>query len=444
MKSTTKAWIAAAVGIIFAAGLIGWQVIARRAAAVNLTPDDMTLIAADQAPQMRARLASDEAARKEFAKDIRELLAVAEEARAKGIADRPEMKRQLELMRALVVSQNYGSKTEGASAPAPETNVSDAEIEAFFKEPGQEERFNQFIKDAQARNPQLASQAIPDAQLQQAKHQLGQVLINARKGTAAGVEKKRNVQLQIMLQQARALASAYAEETFNPEKNASMKASDAEIEAYLAKHPELDESQARGKAEDLLKRARAGEDFAGLAQQYSSDPGSKDKGGDLDWFGREKMVKPFSEAAFALKPGEISDVVESPFGFHIIKLEGKRNGKSEDGKDEEQVRARHILISKGPQGNPFGAPKSGKDQAREAVEQEKGKKLLEEIVNRSKATIAESFQVTAPPASEQQFPGLMPQNPSAPDQEAPEAPAATPGKAGKAKPPASPKKTGKE
>ena len=281
MTSTTKAWIAAAVGIVLAAGLIGWQIMARRARVVNLTADDMALIAADQAPQTRARLASDEAARKDFAKNIRELLAVAEEARTKPIpvktrnadgtwtelkqkdfkgtlktveqpvADRPEMKRQLELMRALVISQNYlSSQSQGAPGAPPANNISDAEVEAFFKEPGQEERFNQFIKDAQARNPQLSGSQIPDEQLKQAKQQLGQVLIGARKGTAAGIDKKRNVQLQIMLQEARALASAYADEILNPEKNPSMKASDAEIAAYIAKHPELDESQARGKAEE--------------------------------------------------------------------------------------------------------------------------------------------------------------------------------------------------
>jgi hypothetical protein len=177
----------------------------------------------------------------------------------------------------------------------------------------------------------------------------------------------------------------------------------------------------------VLKRARGGEDFAALAKEFSSDPGSKDKGGELDWFGRGKMVKVFEDAAFALKPGQISDIVESPFGFHIIKLEGRRNGTSDAGKAEEQVHARHILIAKGPQGNPFGPPKSGSEQAREAVEQEKEKKLLDEIVKRSKVKIAENFQVTAPPASEQQFPGFMPE--PAPNQEPPAASArGNPGK----------------
>jgi len=76
LNSTTKAWIAAGIGILFSVGLIVWQVKASHAAAINLSPDDMTQIAQDQAPQARARLATDEVARKDFAKNVRELLAV--------------------------------------------------------------------------------------------------------------------------------------------------------------------------------------------------------------------------------------------------------------------------------------------------------------------------------------------------------------------------------
>jgi parvulin-like peptidyl-prolyl isomerase len=76
---------------------------------------------------------------------------------------------------------------------------------------------------------------------------------------------------------------------------------------------------ARKLAEEVRKKAVDGEDFAKLAQQYSDDPASKERLGSVGTFDREGMVKPFSDAAFALKVGEVSPVVETYFGFHIIK-----------------------------------------------------------------------------------------------------------------------------
>ncbi len=86
-----------------------------------------------------------------------------------------------------------------------------------------------------------------------------------------------------------------------------------------------DKDKKRAKAEALLEQVRKSPAaFADLAKKHSDDPGSAQKGGDLGFFGRESMVKPFEDAAFALKEGEISGLIESDFGFHIIKLTGIR------------------------------------------------------------------------------------------------------------------------
>ena len=92
---------------------------------------------------------------------------------------------------------------------------------------------------------------------------------------------------------------------------------------------------ARETLEGLLERARAGEDFAALATEYSQDPGSATAGGDLGWFRRGDMVDEFEETAFTMLEGGISEVVETIHGFHIILLERMRVAER---------KSRHILI----------------------------------------------------------------------------------------------------
>lgn len=94
--------------------------------------------------------------------------------------------------------------------------------------------------------------------------------------------------------------------------------------------------EAKKRAEDILKRAKEGEEFSKLASEYSEDPGSASKGGDLGYFKKGDMVKEFEDATFALKVDEISDLVESKFGYHIIKLTDRIDEQTtvEDNKDD--------------------------------------------------------------------------------------------------------------
>ncbi|MBC5825951.1 MAG: peptidylprolyl isomerase [Candidatus Eremiobacteraeota bacterium] len=113
--------------------------------------------------------------------------------------------------------------------------------------------------------------------------------------------------------------------------------SDADVKSYFTKNSALFNTPAQMRARHILVKSKAeadsieaqlrkGANFADLARKYSVDPGSKDKGGELGFFGPGQMLPQFDAAAHALKPGQISPPVQTSFGWHIIQLEEKKPG----------------------------------------------------------------------------------------------------------------------
>jgi peptidyl-prolyl cis-trans isomerase D len=113
----------------------------------------------------------------------------------------------------------------------------------------------------------------------------------------------------------------------------------------LLKTEGKDEATVRKQAEDILTQAKApGADFAALAKKYSEDDGSKANGGDLDYFAKGRMVPEFEQAAFSMQPGQISDLVKSQFGFHIIKVVDKKAAATRS-LDEVRTQIQDMLTS---------------------------------------------------------------------------------------------------
>ena len=117
---------------------------------------------------------------------------------------------------------------------------------------------------------------------------------------------------------------ADVERTYNTNQDQYSTPEQIRASHILFKTEGNNDADVKAKAEGVLKQAKAGADFAELAKKYSEDEATAKQGGDLDYFGKGKMVAEFDQAAFAMQPGQMSDLVKTQFGYHIIKLVDKK------------------------------------------------------------------------------------------------------------------------
>ncbi len=170
------------------------------------------------------------------------------------------------------------------------------------------------------------------------------------------------------------------------------------LQAVLSVAPaDSAKAAARATAQSLLERARAGEDFAELARTYSQDPGSAPAGGDLGWFRREgAFVEEFEDAAFSLLEGQVSEVVETNFGYHIIQVDQVRFAER---------RARHILVI--PETGTADLARA-RDLAEDLTAQARDGRSLREIIDEHHDPLVFPFRADSATVPRQQVAQMLP------------------------------------
>ncbi|CAN5506206.1 hypothetical protein BH18ACI1_BH18ACI1_17740 [soil metagenome] len=411
MSALAKGLTVIAVILAIGAGLVFWKMkVGARGEGLNrVTAEDMQIILKDANPMQLKALAESPEQKKKISENIAQLLAVASQARKDGLADEPNNKQELENIRAVVTATIYDQQINKDKGPMPQFGyISEDQIKEFWNDTSHEAEFQQFIdsKLALARESGKfpKDKELTEEELKQAKDDFAKIMIYAEeakeKSGELGEDFKRDVELQVKLQQAQFLAGRYAQKVLADK----VKVTDEDVAKYIAEHPEYDTKEKKAKAEQILSRAKSGEDFAKLANEFSQDPGNKTPDGELQGgiyknVPKGQMMPAFEQAALALEPGQIADnLVETPYGYHIIKLEKKGEGKDANGQPAETYDVRHILITttvKDPT-NPMGREIPVTESVKAKLAEEKQKQVLDEIVANNPVEVVEDFTVPQP------------------------------------------------
>ncbi len=477
LSNLTKGLILIIAIVAIGAGLVVWKkkVGGQTHESFNsISREEIEMLLADVAksnPMILKRLNDEPEMKKQQIDNLKQLLAFASQAQKDGLSTEHPNGQEMQNIRAEIVAVNYDREINKDKGPMPPFGfITDEMVAEYWGQDSQpapgkgwwastmekiglgeavdarshEAEFQDFL-DAKitilkASSPDMKDREISDEEKTQAKDVFAKIRIYRKEyetKAAAGELPKEfiaKVNLQVKLQQAQFLARIYSEKVAD-----KMKVTDEEIAKYISEHPELDPKEKRTKAQGILDRAKAGEDFATLANEFTEDPGNKGpdgvgQGGLYKDVPKGRMVAPFETAALALEPGQISpELVETDFGFHIIKLErklgpsankdAKPSGEPGAAANAETYDARHILIStnfKDPD-KPQAREMPVKEYVRAKLEEEKEKKLLDDIVASNNIQVPSDFTVPAVTDEQlkqmqqrQQMQGMPPGGPGGP------------------------------
>lgn len=368
----------------------------------GLSKEEMELLLEDANPLMLKQMKEDPKIKKQQIESLRQVFTLANQAIKDGLANDVKTKKELENIRIELIAGNYDKEVNKDKGSMPPFSlIGEDRIKKFWEEAKREAEFKEYLdlKAALARESgqMEKDRALTEEDIKQAKDYFAKTRISyteaQEKGKTLSEKFLRKNEVSVKLQQAQFLARRYSTEFLA----GKIVVTDEDVQKYIAEHPELNTKGAKkAKANEVLQRLKNGEDFAKLAKEFSEDPGSKDKGGLYEDVTEGSMDKTFESAALALQPGQMTaDLVETSFGYHIIKLVSKGQAKDPSGQIKQTYSLRHILFStmlKDPE-NPLGWDLPVKDYVKQKLEAEKEKQVLDKLVADNPVTIAEDFPI---------------------------------------------------
>lgn len=294
-------------------------------------------------PQEVERIRTEPEGRKKFVDNLKELLTLGLEAERIGLDDKPDVQADLALMEKVALANVYREKAAKESPQAIEFTTE--QINKYLQE--HPEAYDNFLKN----NPRY--RAVASGRGDDLKQEFARLELMLEGARRLGLENDPGYRTMVKVQKAAFLASRMQQELLNgvsvsdEEINALYESNKKSYEETRASHilvmfPEQNpapapqgeakpdnrpktKEEALKKAQELLAKVQAGQDFSTLAKENSDDTGSAQQGGDLGYFRQDvQFVPEFKDAVFKLKVGEVSGIVETQFGYHIIKVTDKR------------------------------------------------------------------------------------------------------------------------